>query len=116
MAQRHSTDRQTLDQTTQTDTRKNKKSNAQERNFLTQRIWHIWFCPTRNQRFAKPKEPNQAHPPPNNSDLTVFFRKRKKILHNQKTVTIFADQNTLLVSKYENGKRRNCNSRHHKRC
>ena len=43
------------------------------------------------------------------------FLNDKKNLHNQKTVYTFVEQNTILVKKYGNGKRRNYCSGHHKR-
>jgi len=78
MAGLHPTDRQTLDQTTQPDTEKNKKAHRTGKEFFCQRIWHIWFCPdTQSQRFAKPKEPSQPKPTHHPQNKIELYRKIK---------------------------------------
>jgi len=99
--------------------KKNKKNQRTGKEFFWPNAFGTFgFARHTSQRFAKPKEPSPTKPThhPTIRIWQIFFWKRKKILHNSKTVSIFADLNTFLVSKYERKKRRNNCSRHNKRC
>lgn len=87
MAQRHSNDRRTLDQTTQTFTRKIKKTNAQERNFFDPtHLAHLVLPDT--QANASQNQKSQVPPsPPTTQQFgfdRFFFEKEKKSCTIQK--------------------------------